>query len=234
VDMLAVNKAKFRQGDFTLAANLSIPTGARVAVIGPSGGGKSTFLNGISGFIAADTGQVLWQDQPMPDHPGLRPLSILFQDHNLFPHLNVTDNVAIGISPDMRLSQGQRQQVRVALDRVGLADKSTSYPRQLSGGQQGRVGLARVLLRQRPLLLLDEPFSALGPALKDEMLDVLRQILDDTGATALMVTHDPKDALAFADQAILIADGVATAPQPIQQLFDAPPPALRAYLGDRI
>ena len=231
--MLALHKVQFRQGDFTLGADLLIPTGARVAVIGPSGGGKSTFLNGIAGFIATDEGQVLWQGQPMPDHPGLRPLSILFQDHNLFPHLNVMDNVAIGISRDMRLSRTQKQQVRAALDQVGLSDKSASYPRDLSGGQQGRVGLARMLLRQRPLLLLDEPFSALGPALKDEMLDVLRQILHVTSATALMVTHDPKDALAFANQAILVADGVAMAPQPIQQLFDAPPPALRAYLGHR-
>jgi len=169
----------------------------------------------------------------MPDHPGRRPLSILFQDHNLFPHLSVMDNVAVGISPDMRLSQAQKDQVSATLDQVGLADKSAAYPRDLSGGQLGRVGLARVLLRQRPLLLLDEPFSALGPALKDEMLGVLRGILDATATTALMVTHDPKDALVFADQAILVVDGCATAPQPIQKLFNAPPPALRAYLGDR-
>ena len=231
--MLALNKVRFQQGDFVLSADFLVPTGARVAVIGPSGGGKSTFLNGIAGFIAADAGKVLWDGEVMPDHPGRRPLSILFQDHNLFPHLSVMDNVAVGISPDMRLSQVQREQISAALEQVGLADKSAAYPRDLSGGQLGRVGLARVLLRQRPLLLLDEPFSALGPALKDEMLDVLRGILDATATTALMVTHDPKDALAFANQAILVADRCATAPQPIQQLFKAPPPALRAYLGSR-
>ena len=231
--MLDLNNVCFQQGDFGLTADFSVPTGARVAVIGPSGGGKSTFLNGIAGFIATGVGQVLWADKPMPDHPGQRPLSILFQDNNLFPHLSVMDNVAVGISPNMRLSHSQRHDVSVALDKVGLADKSASLPRDLSGGQQGRVGLARVLLRQRPLLLLDEPFSALGPALKDEMLDILCEILDDTGATALMVTHDPKDALAFADQAVLVTDGHADGPKPIQQLFAAPPPALAAYLGNR-
>ena len=232
--MLNINNVCFQQGDFRLTADFLVPTGARVAVIGPSGGGKSTFLNGIAGFIATDVGQILWADKPKADHPGQRPLSILFQDHNLFPHLSVMDNVAVGISPNMRLSHSQRHAVSVALDKVGLADKSAFFPRDLSGGQQGRVGLARVLLRQRPLLLLDEPFSALGPALKDEMLDVLSGILDDTGATALMVTHDPKDALAFADQAVLVTDGHAYAPKPIQQLFDSPPPALAAYLGRRI
>jgi len=232
--MLNINNVCFQQGDFRLTADFLVPTGARVAVIGPSGGGKSTFLNGIAGFIATDVGQILWADKPMADHPGQRPLSILFQDHNLFPHLSVMDNVAVGISPNMRLSHSQRHAVSVALGKVGLADKSASFPRDLSGGQQGRVGLARVLLRQRPLLLLDEPFSALGPALKDEMLDVLSGILDDTGATALMVTHDPKDALAFADQAVLVTDGHAYAPKPIQQLFDSPPAALAAYLGRRI
>jgi len=231
--MLNLNNVRFQQGDFGLTADFSVPTGARVAVIGPSGGGKSTFLNGIAGFIRTDMGQVLWAGELMPDHPGKRPLSILFQEHNLFPHLSVMDNVAVGISPNMRLSHTQRHEVSVALDKVGLADKSASFPRDLSGGQKGRVGLARVFLRQRPLLLLDEPFSALGPALKDEMLDVLCEILDDTDATALMVTHDPKDALAFADQAVLVADGHADAPKPIQQLFDAPPPALAAYLGNR-
>ena len=153
--MLALNKVRFQQGDFALSADFSVPTGARVAVIGPSGGGKSTFLNGIAGFITSDAGKVLWDGEVMPDHPGRRPLSILFQDHNLFPHLSVMDNVAVGISSDMRLSQVQREQVSAALEQVGLADKSAAYPRDLSGGQLGRVGLARVLLRQRPLLLLD-------------------------------------------------------------------------------
>ena len=104
-------------------------------------------------------------------------------------------------------------------------------PGQLSGGQIGRAALARALLRARPILLLDEPFAALGPALKAEMLDLVAETADQSGATVLMVTHDPADALRFADLAVLVADGVASPPQPTAALFADPPPALRAYLG---
>jgi len=231
--MLHLDRLCYQQDEFSLAADLKIAAGDLVAVIGPSGGGKSTLLNGIAGFLVPRTGQVLWAGQPMPDHPGERPLSILFQDHNLFPQLTVLDNVAIGLRSDMRLSASQKAQAVAALDQVGLGDKAMSYPRDLSGGQQGRAGLARVLLRQRPLLLLDEPFAALGPALKDDMLELTRQIVQQAGITALMVTHDPQDALSFAQYAILVAEGQAQAPVPIGPLFDEPPLALQTYLGRR-
>ena len=231
--MLHLDRLRYQQDGFSLTADLQIAAGDRVAVIGPSGGGKSTLLNGIAGFLVPREGQVLWNETPMPHHPGERPLSILFQDHNLFPHLTVLDNVAIGLRPDMRLSAHQKAQAISALDQVGLGDKAMAYPRDLSGGQQGRAGLARALLRQRPILLLDEPFAALGPALKDEMLELTREIVHQAGITALMVTHDPQDALNFAQYAILVVDGQARAPAPIGPLFDQPPPALQAYLGRR-
>ncbi|MDE0781694.1 MAG: ATP-binding cassette domain-containing protein [Planktomarina sp.] len=231
--MLHLNKIEFTQGSFSLVANFTIQTGARVAVIGPSGEGKSTLLHGIAGFLKPTRGNICWAGEPMPSHPGLRPLSLLFQDHNLFPHLTVFNNVAIGLNPGLRLSAPQKKQVSLALQKVGLQDQNESYPGDLSGGQRGRIGLARVLLRERPLLLLDEPFAALGPALKDEMLEVLDNVMSSNSATALMVTHDPQDALIFADQAILVADGYASEPQPIRELFDDPPPALKAYLGNR-
>jgi thiamine transport system ATP-binding protein len=231
--MLHLNDIEFTQGSFSLVANFIIQKGARVAVIGPSGEGKSTLLHGIAGFLKPTRGSIFWAGKPMPSHPGLRPLSLLFQDHNLFPHLTVFDNVAIGLNPGLRLSGPQKKQVSLALKKVGLEDLNESYPGDLSGGQRGRTGLARVLLRERPLLLLDEPFAALGPALKDEMLEVLDNVMSSNSATALMVTHDPQDALIFADQAILVAGGYASAPQPIQEIFDDPPPALKAYLGNR-
>lgn len=231
--MLHLNDIEFTQGSFSLVANFIIQKGARVAVIGPSGEGKSTLLHGIAGFLKPTRGSIFWAGKPMPSHPGLRPLSLLFQDHNLFPHLTVFNNVAIGLNPGLRLSGPQKKQVSLALKKVGLEDLNESYPGDLSGGQRGRTGLARVLLRERPLLLLDEPFAALGPALKDEMLEVLDNVMSSNSATALMVTHDPQDALIFADQAILVADGYASEPQPIRELFDDPPPALKAYLGNR-
>lgn len=221
-----------RLGDFSLAADLEIAAGARVAVIGASGSGKSTFLSLISGFLRPDQGRLIWDGHDLTDlPPGKRPVSTLFQDQNLFPHLTVAQNVGLGLRPDLRLSPDQAARRDEALARVGLAGMGPRLPAQLSGGQQSRVALARVLLRARPILLLDEPFGALGPALKSDMLTLLEQIAGETGATVLMVTHDPQDARQFAPETVLIEDGRARAPVPTGPLLDNPPPGLRAYLG---
>ncbi len=228
--MLRLEHLDLRQDDFRLQADLTVPVGARVAVIGPSGAGKSTLLMAVAGFFAPVAGRVLWDGQDLAGRaPGDRPLSILFQDQNLFPHLTLAQNLGLGLRADLRLDAGQRARVEEALQRVGLAGMGARKPAQLSGGQVGRAALARALLRERPLLLLDEPFAALGPALKAEMLDLVAELAD--GATVLMVTHDPADARRFADQTILVADGIAHAPRPTAQLFADPPLALRAYLG---
>ncbi|WP_126975380.1 thiamine ABC transporter ATP-binding protein [Frigidibacter oleivorans] len=220
------------QGDFRLAADLRVAPGARVAVIGPSGAGKSTLLSLIAGFVLPTTGRVLWQGQDLAAlRPGQRPVSILFQDQNLFPHLSVAQNVGLGLNPALRLTGADRDAVAAALDRVGLPDMADRRPAELSGGQQGRVALARALLRRRPVLLLDEPFAALGPALKVEMLDLVKDIAAEQGATLLMVSHDPADARRLEGEAILVAEGRAHPPVPAGPLLDRPPPALAAYLG---
>lgn len=220
-------------GGFRLSADLEVRKGARVAVIGPSGSGKSTLLALVSGFLRPDQGQVLWQGRDLaPLAPGQRPVSVLFQDQNLFPHLSVAQNVGLGLRPDLRLSPEQKAEVANALARVGLSGTEDRRPAELSGGQQSRVALARVLLRARPILLLDEPFGALGPALKDEMLDLLAAIAGQTEATVLMVTHDPDDARRFAAETIVVHDGKADPPVPTGALLDDPPPNLRAYLGE--
>ncbi|WCR11113.1 ATP-binding cassette domain-containing protein [Paracoccus stylophorae] len=230
--MLEFRDTAVTRGDFTLRADLRVGRGRRVAVIGASGSGKSTLLALVGGFLRPDTGRVLWDGQDITDlPPGRRPVSVLFQDQNLFPHLTVGQNVGLGLRPDLRLSDAQRSRVAQALEDVGLTGMDTRRPATLSGGQQSRVALARVLLRARPLLLLDEPFAALGPALKSEMLDLLARIVADTDATVLMVTHDPHDARAFAPKTILIEDGRAHPPVPTGPLLDDPPPGLRAYLG---
>ena len=137
----------------------------------------------------------------------------------------------ITLTTDMRLTPAQSEQVTAALSQVGLADLGTRKPATLSGGQQARAALARALLQDRPLVLLDEPFSALGPALKAEMLDLVRDTLAAAGRTVLMVTHDPADALRIADEILFVADGTVTGPHPTRELLDNPPPALSAYLG---
>ena len=229
---LRLDRVEIAQDTFTLAADLHIAQGARVAVMGPSGGGKSTLLSAIAGFLPPRRGRILWAGRDLsPLAPGDRPLSILFQDQNLFGHLTAAQNVGLALHPGLRLTAPDHARVEAALARVGLPGLGPRRPAELSGGQQGRVALARALLRQRPLLLLDEPFSALGPALKADMLALLADILAETGATLLMVTHDPGDAHAIADAVIVVAEGRADPPRPTAALLADPPPALRAYLG---
>ena len=120
---------------------------------------------------------------------------------------------------------------RGALAHVGLAGLGDRLPGALSGGQQSRVALARVLVRRKPLVLLDEPFAALGPALRAEMLDLVARVAQETGATVLMVSHDPDDARRIAALTIYLGEGRAEPPLPTEALFAEPPAALAAYLG---
>ncbi|NJS40227.1 MAG: ATP-binding cassette domain-containing protein [Rhodobacteraceae bacterium] len=232
--MLQLDHLTLRQDDFTLTANWTASPGERIAVIGPSGAGKSTLLAAIAGFLAPATGRVLWEGRDLAGvPPGQRPVTILFQDQNLFPHLTVAQNLGLGLRPDLRLSPGQQGQVEAALQQTGLEGFGPRRPAQLSGGQASRAALARALLRARPILLLDEPFAALGPALRAEMLALVRKVADETGALVLMVTHDPDDAVALAGQTVFVAEGVAHPPVETTTLFSAPPLPLRAYLGPK-
>ncbi len=230
--MLKLDNCQIRNGKFNLRADLGVEAGATVAIIGPSGAGKSTLLEAIAGFRDLKQGQILWKGARISDlHPGKRPLAMLFQDGNLFPHLTAEQNVALGLRPNGQLSADEQYHVQTALDRVALPGLADRKPSELSGGQQSRVALARVLVQRRDLLLLDEPFAALGPALKAEMLDLVADLVAETNTTLLMVSHDPQDARRIADQTVLVADELVHPPEPTSQLFDNPPPRLREYLG---
>lgn len=230
--MLVLEKICLREGDFQLSADWSVAPGERVAVIGPSGAGKSSLLMAIAGFFAPIAGRILWRGQDLARFsPAERPISLLFQDQNLFPHLTLAQNLALGLTSGRRSSPGDAARIDMALDRTGLSGMGGRKPAQLSGGQQGRAALARALLRQRSLLLLDEPFAALGPALKAEMLALVDEVAEAQGATVLMVTHDPADAKRLGGKTVLVAAGVAQAPMPTQALFANPPRALTEYLG---
>tara|TARA_R110002074_G_scaffold19739_3_gene62525 strand:- start:442 stop:918 length:477 start_codon:yes stop_codon:yes gene_type:complete len=158
-------------------------------------------------------------------------MTMLFQDNNLFPHLSVQQNVGLGLRPDLRLSSGEKDLVQNALSRVGLGDFAQRKPGVLSGGQQSRAALARVLVQARPFVLLDEPFAALGPALRNEMLDLVAELITETEASLIMVTHAPEDVRRIADDVIFVANGVAEKPRPAKALMDDPPQELRDYLG---
>tara|TARA_R110000782_G_scaffold51102_1_gene110352 strand:- start:487 stop:1179 length:693 start_codon:yes stop_codon:yes gene_type:complete len=230
--MLRLETAEITQDTFTLRADLSIERSRKYAVIGPSGAGKSTLLAALCGFIPLSKGRLLWQDNNITSFaPGNRPMTMLFQDNNLFPHLSVQQNVGLGLRPDLRLSSGEKDLVQNALSRVGLGDFAQRKPGVLSGGQQSRAALARVLVQARPFVLLDEPFAALGPALRNEMLDLVAELITETEASLIMVTHAPEDVRRIADDVIFVANGVAEKPRPAKALMDDPPQELRDYLG---
>ncbi|WP_386624912.1 thiamine ABC transporter ATP-binding protein [Sulfitobacter geojensis] len=230
--MLRLEGLEIRQGTFRMGADMALEQGRKYAVIGPSGAGKSTLLGALCGFVPLAQGRLFWQGHEITDaDPGARPMTMLFQDNNLFPHLSVTQNIGLGIRPDLRLSAQDKMRVAQALARVGLSDQAGKKPGALSGGQQSRAALARVLVQARPWVLLDEPFAALGPALRNEMLDLVQDLVTETGAGLVMVTHAPEDVRRIADEVVFVGSGRAEAPKPAAELMDNPPPELRAYLG---
>jgi thiamine transport system ATP-binding protein len=223
----------FRYADMTMQFNTVFATAGITAVIGPSGSGKSTLLNLIAGFEAPQSGRVLIADidvTALP--PPARPVSMIFQENNLFAHLDVAANIGLGISPALRLTPADSERIATALGRTGLAGKDKRLPRELSGGERQRVALARALVRDRPVLLLDEPFASLGPALREEMLDLLMSVQAERPLTTLLVTHQPEDARRVADHIVFLEAGRIVAAGDKQSFFaEDGPEAFRRYAG---
>ena len=212
--------------------DLTVEHGAFMAVIGPSGAGKSTLLSLVGGFERPLGGRVTVDGFDITVlAPAERPCTTLFQDHNLFAHLSVEQNVGLGLDPGLRLTAAQRAEIAQALADVGLTGFEQRLPGQLSGGERQRVAIARCLARHRPILLLDEPFAALGPGLRREMLDLVRALRDRVGLTVLMVTHDPEDARYAAERTAFIAGGRVVMVDATERLLRSDMPEVRAYLG---
>jgi thiamine transport system ATP-binding protein len=232
--MIKLDDVDFRWEDFRAHFDLDIGKGEFVAVIGPSGSGKSTLLSLIAGFEQPASGRILLDGKDMTDAPpGERPVTTVFQDHNTFAHLDLWTNVALGISPSLALSIRERQDVDIVLARVGLAAMAKRRPGEISGGERQRVAIARALLRNRPILLLDEPFAALGPALRTEMLGLLKELQKERGYTTVLVSHHPEDARQAAERTVFLADGKIVAIAPTEELFARRDlPELVNYLGN--
>ncbi|WP_043758140.1 thiamine ABC transporter ATP-binding protein [Aeromonas taiwanensis] len=230
--MLNIDRLVTSYPDWRVDFTATLARGEITALIGPSGAGKSTLLGMIAGFVPVESGTLTFDGQDlMPLGPAERPVTTLFQDHNLFLHLSVFDNIAIGLHPGLRLNAAQRNQVNEAAERVGLGAMLMRLPDQLSGGQQQRVGLARALVRGKPLLLLDEPFSALDPALRREMLAEVARLACEQGITVLMVSHNPEDAQLIADQVLFIDEGCIALQGKPEILQSSDHPGLLRYLG---
>ncbi|MDX8523337.1 thiamine ABC transporter ATP-binding protein [Mesorhizobium sp. MSK_1335] len=232
---VTLDDVSFSYGEASFRFNAEFAAGRVTAVMGPSGSGKSTLLNLIAGFETPRTGKVLLGGVDVGNAPpSARPVSMVFQENNLFAHLPVEANVGLGRSPSLKLGDADRAAVAEALARVGLAGKEKRLPRELSGGERQRVALARVLLRARPVLLLDEPFASLGPALRDDMLDLVAGIHAERKMTVLFVTHQPEDARRIGQDMAFLDEGTIAAIGPADDFFDrSGPDAFRRYIGDR-
>ena len=228
-----LERVEFSYGEAEMRFDLAVEASDIVAVMGPSGSGKSTLLNLVAGFETPSRGRILIGGADailLP--PARRPVSMVFQENNLFSHLDVAQNVGLGRSPSLKLTQEDRDRIAAALARTGLSGKEKRRPSELSGGERQRVALSRALVRDRPVLLLDEPFASLGPALRGEMLELVRDLHAEKRMTILMVTHQPEDARALCDRVAFVEDGRVAAFAPAQTMFSADAPAaFRAYMG---
>ncbi|MDL2075146.1 ABC transporter ATP-binding protein [Streptomyces sp. GXMU-J15] len=196
------------RGEFRLDIALTVAPGEVVALLGPNGAGKSTALRALAGLTPLSDGHLQLDgeelDRTPPEH---RPVGVVFQDYLLFPHLTALDNVAFG--PRCQGASRAESRARAAewLDRMGLADHAQAKPRRLSGGQAQRVALARALAVNPRLLLLDEPLAALDARTRLEVRAALRRHLADFEAVAVLVTHDPLDAMVLADRLVVVEHG---------------------------
>ncbi len=188
--------------------DLSVTAGGVVGILGESGSGKSTLLDLLSGFLTPDAGRILLDDTPLGTlPPEQRPISILFQSHNLFEHLSSIENVLLGLHGNTHGTPQETAQAHEILASMHLQAYTDTPVSRLSGGQQQRVALARVLLRERPILLLDEPFTGLDPATRAEMLHLVRDLTTRHHLHTVMVTHEQADCDAIADRVYRMVGG---------------------------
>ncbi len=203
--------------------DLDIAQGEFLSLLGPSGCGKTTTLRVIAGFESPTQGRVLLDGQDMTAlRPCDRPINTVFQDYALFPHMNVSQNIAFGLSLRRVGSAEIRRRVKEVLELVGLPDKVQARIASLSGGQKQRVALARALVCQPRLLLLDEPLSALDASLREHMQTELKRLQKELGTTFVMVTHDQTEALSISDRIVVMNAGRIEQIAPPDVLYDRP------------
>jgi len=212
-------------GGFTAVheMNLEIREGEFVTFLGPSGCGKTTTLRMVAGLLDPSEGDILIQDKRVNDLPiHKRNLGLVFQNYALFPHKTIFNNVAFGLKYRDVSRQDREKRVREALELVKLPHTADRYPTQLSGGQQQRIALARAIVIQPDVLLLDEPLSALDANLRENMRVELKRIQHQLGITTIFVTHDQAEALAMSDRIVVMSDGVVEQVGTPQETYNNP------------
>lgn len=188
--------------------NLDINKGELVTLLGPSGCGKSTLLRCLSGLESVTSGQIILDGQDITNMPtSQRNIGMVFQQYSLFPNMNVEQNIAFGLKMQKRSADEIEKKVRDAIALVDLKGKEKSYPANLSGGQQQRVALARSIVTEPKVLLLDEPLSAIDAKLRKELQTRIREIHLELGLTTVFVTHDQDEAMVMSDRICLLNCG---------------------------
>ena len=215
-----------------------LAAGEIACLLGHSGCGKTTALRAVAGFEQPERGRIALQERTLSDGrlfvpPHLRRIGMVFQDYALFPHLNVADNIAFGLSG--RSAEARKARVAELLALIGLPDYGSHYPHQLSGGQQQRVALARALAPKPELVLLDEPFSNLDADLRTRLSKEVRSLLKQENTSALLVTHDQQEAFAMADKIGIMADGRLQQWDTPYNLYHNPAtPAIAGFIGQGV
>lgn len=213
--------------------DLDVAAGSVVSVLGPSGSGKSTLLRVVAGLEPSAAGTVLWADEDLTRvPPHRRRFGLMFQNHALFPHRNVGDNVGFGLRMQRLPRAEVERRAGAALARVGLAGFDHRRVHELSGGEQQRVALARAIAPEPRLLMLDEPLGSLDRELRDRLMVELRTLFVELGLTALFVTHDHDEAFAIADRVLIMRAGRIEQDGLPEQVWQRPATELTArFLG---
>lgn len=225
--MLSVNNLRLQVGASEIVKGVSfdVQDGEILCLLGPSGCGKTSTLRLIAGLERPTDGMIKLDGKTISDRrdvvpPHKRDVGFLFQDFALFPHLTVSENIAYGLSAYSKSAVKMR--VDELLGQIRLRAHADKYPHMLSGGEQQRVALARASAPRPNILLLDEPFSGLDTALREQLRDETLQILKDRGVTTILVTHDPEEALTSADRIVLMNDGEVVQTGTPKELFANP------------
>ena len=220
-------KKSFGKLEVLKGISTEIRRGEVVSIIGPSGGGKSTFLRCLNLLETPDGGQVLFKGQDITDKKlniskYRQSIGMVFQHFNVFPNLTVLENVTLAPVLEKKVPKDQAKEEAMALlRRVGLGDKADEYPRKLSGGQKQRLAIVRAMAMKPEVMLFDEPTSALDPEMVKEVLNVIRE-LTRSGMTILIVTHEMGFAREVSDRVLFICDGVIKEEGTPEQIFTCP------------
>ena len=222
----------YKSGEGVRHINISVDEGELVTLLGPSGCGKTTILRTVGGFIACDEGDIRINGKSILHlPPEKRPTAMVFQSYNLWPHMKVYDNLEFGLKLRKMPKADRRERIAKMMELVKMSGMEQKYPGQMSGGQQQRVAIARSLLLEPEVLLLDEPFSALDAKIRQQMREELRKIQTDLNITVLFVTHDQEEAMALSDRVIVMNRGSIEQVGTPNQIYNRP---ISRYVADFI